>query len=356
MIKINRPSWFILIMILTFPVLHGQSLSEGVTRSILFSTGKGEKPVLNGSSIILSPIGNSVTVFTSDQEGRIYVYENGKRRGPFREATEARVIFPEDNPEEYNPIFRKESDTDFEKYLTYNDTGEVTVRFGTKSFGPFQFILEFYTTSDKSAFYAIVMEDGKPVIVTSTGKKFDLDGQPGYSFISPSGKKMMVTTVKENNEGGELIGRDLSGLSSEEIAKLGKELEGKKINQPPEATIWFQDGKKSGPYDPKRININNPAFIKTGGDNWVLTIDSKLFINGTAVKKLPNEQITPANVWLTDDGKRYVIIVYNRIEFSDGAIYNDPLKFRIGINKNKITIWWLSFENEKDIILYSKTL
>jgi hypothetical protein len=356
MIKISRPGWFILILIFIFPVMKAQSLSAGMTKSILFSTGNDEKPVFNGSSITFSPAGNRITVLTSDQEGRIYTYENGKKRGPFNDINETGIKFPEDDPEEYDPVFRKESDTDYEKFLNYNDAGEVTIKFGTKSFGPFQFILEFYTSNDKSAFYAIVMKDGKPQIVTSSGNKIDLKGQPGYSYISPSGKTMMVTTVKENNEGGELIGRDLSGLSAEEIAKLGKELVGKEINQPPEATIWFQDGKKSGPYDPKKITVNNPAFIKTGGDNWVLTMDSKLFINGTAVKELRNEQITPANVWLTDDGKRYVIVVYNRIEFSDGSFYNDPLKIRIAINSNKITIWWLLLENEKDIVLYSKTL
>jgi hypothetical protein len=335
---------------------YAQQVSSGVTRSLLFSTGKDEKPVFNGSSLTLSPIGTSVTVFTSDQEGRIYVYEDGKKRGPFNEASEARVKLPEDNPEEYDPIFRKESDPDYEKLLEYNGAGQVIIRFGGKSFGPFQFILEFYTSGDKSSFYAIVMKDGKPQIITSSGNKIDLDGQPGYNYISPSGKKMMVTAIKENNEGGELINRDLSGLSAEEISKLGKDLGGKKINQPPEANIWFQDGKKFGPYDPKKITVNNPAFIKTGGENWVLTIGSKLYINGMAVKDLRNEQISPANVWLTEDGKRYVVVVYNRIEFSDGLVYNDPLKIRISINKNKITLWWLLFENGKDIVLCSKTI
>jgi hypothetical protein len=265
------------------------------------------------------------------------------------------VTFPEDKPEEYDPIFRSESDGDYEKYIAYNDAGLVSVNFNGKTFGPFQFILEFYSNNNKSAFYAIVMKDGKPQIITSAGIRNDLDGQPLYSYISPSGRSMMVTTVKEKNESGELMPADLSKMSAEEITKLGKELEGKQ-NKPPEAYIYFQDGKKFGPYDPKKINANNPSFSKTGGENWLLTMNSILFINGLAVHDLSNEQINPANVWITGDGKKYVIIVYDRIEFSDGSVYKDPLKIRIATINNKVTIWWLLLENGKDIVLYSRTI
>ena len=344
------------LIFITLSASNSQTATTGVSHRVLFSIGKDERPVFNESSIALSPIGSSVIVLTSDEEGRIYVYEGGKKRGPFKDVSDTKVTLPEDDPEEYDPTYRKESDADYEKYIEYNDAGQVTLKFGGKSFGPFQFILEFYTTKDKTAFYAIIMKDGKPFVITSSGNSFEIDGQPGYSHICPSGKKMMVTTVKENNEVGELLNRDLSKMSVEEVARLGKEIEGKQKNKTPEAFIYFQDGKKFGPYDPKKITAYNPAFIKCGGDNWLLTMDSKLYINGIAVKDLRNDQISPANIWLTEDGKRYVIVVYNRIEFSDGQVYKDPLKIRISVDRNKITLWWLLFDNEKDIVLYTKTL
>lgn len=336
-------------------VLHAQPLGGTETRKVLFSIGKDEKPVLNGSSITLSPIGNKVLVLTSDEEGRINVYENSNRRGPYKDINDTKVTLPEDNLDEYDPIFIRESDTGYEKYIGYNEAGQVILKFGSKSFGPFQFILEFYATTDQSAFSAIVMKDGKPQIITSSGGKTDLDGQPGYNHASSSGKKMMVVTVKENNEVGELINRDLSGLTAEEVSNLRRAIEGKQ-NRPPAAFIWFQDGKKFGPYDPKKINGNNPAFNKYGGENWILTMDSKLYINGAHVKDLANEYISPANIWLSEDGKRYVIVVYNRIEFSDGKVYKDPLKIRISAEHNSVTLWWLTFENGKDIVLYSKII
>jgi hypothetical protein len=346
---------FSTLLLLTFSSLLNSQSSAGTTRKILFTTGKGEKPVSNESVIELSPIGNKVIVFTTDEEGRIFVYENGKKKGPFKDIAGTGVAIQEPDMEEYDPIYRKESDANYEKYIEYNDAGQVIVKFGSKSYGPFQFILEFYSTNDKTAFHAIVMKDGKPKIISSSGNQIEIDGQPGYNYLSPTGKKMMVTTVKENNETGELLNRDMSKMSAQEITKLGKEIEGK-ADKPPEAFVYFQDGKKYGPYDPKKLTVSNPAFNKTGGDNWLLTIDSKLYINGTAVKDLKNEFISPANVWLTEDGKRYAIIVYNRIEFSDGSVYKDPLKIRISVTQNKITIWWLSFENEKDICLNSKTI
>jgi hypothetical protein len=347
---------FIPVMLLTVVVVsNGQTPASRLQHRLLFSIGKGERLIFNETSIALSPIGTSVMVFTSDDEGRVYVYVDGKKRGPFKDIADTKVAPPEDDPEEYDPILRRDSDPDYEKYMQYNDAGEVTLKFGGKSYGPFQFILEFYTTNDKTAFSAVVMKDGKPQIITSSGDKYDLDGQPTYSYVSASGKKMMVTTVKENNAAGELLNRDMTKMSSDEIAKLGKQMEGKQV-QPPESFIWFQDGKKYGPYDPKKINANNPAFNKTGGENWLLTMDSKLYINGTFARDLINEQISPANVWLSEDGKRYVIIVYNRIEFSDNSIYMDPLKIRISVDKNKITVWWLLLDNEKDIVLYSKII
>jgi hypothetical protein len=316
------------ILIITQMVLTGQAPAGKVQQKVLFSIGKGEKPFSNGSVLALSPIGTSVTLLTSDDEGRVYLYADGKKRGPFNDIADTRITLPEDNPDEYDPVLRRDSDPDYEKYIQYDDAGSLTLKFEGKSFGPFQFILEFYTTADKKSFSAIVMKDGKPQIITSSGNSYVLDGQPAYSYVSSSGKKMMVTIVKENT--GENI-------------------------RPPEAFIWFQDGRKYGPYDPKKINANNPSFNKTGGENWLLTMDSKLFINGTFVRDLINEFITPANIWLSEDGKRYVIIVYNRIEFSDGAVYKDPLKIRISVNRNKITVWWL-LENDKDIVLYSRTI
>jgi hypothetical protein len=336
--------------------LAAQNSPAGYTRKILFSIGVGEKPIFNESIIKLSPIGNSVIVLTSDEEGRIYVYDNGRKRGPFRELNQTGVIFPQDDPNEFDPIFRKESDSDYEKYISYDDAGQINLKFGGKSFGPYQFILEFYLSADKNGFYAIVMKENKPQIIGSAGNRFELDGQPGFNCISPSGRKMMVTTVRENYEAGEQVNRDLSKLSAEQVSKIGKETEAKQKSKPPEAYVWFQDGKKFGPYDPKKITGNNPAFLKTGGDNWVLTMNSKLYINGIATKDLINEFISPANIWLTEDGKRYAIIVYNRIEFSDGSVYKDPLKIRIDTSQKKIMVWWLAVENGKDIVLNSKTL
>lgn len=309
----------------TLSVTKAQDPQVGSTRKILFEISKGERPAFNGSSLTISPIGNSVIVFTNDDEGRFYVYENGNKRGPFYDAAASRVKLPEDDLEEYDPIFRRESDADFEKYVESGTEGLSTVKFGGKKFGPFQFILEFYANNNKN-FSAVVMKDSKPQLINFSGSVTELDGQPGFTHPDPTGNKLMVTTVKE------------------------------KEDNPPEAYIYFQDGKKFGPYNPNKINPNNPAFNKAGGDNWLLTMNSKLFINGIKVKDLINEEISPANIWLSPDGKRYAVIVFNRIEFSDGTIIKDPLKFRILVQQNKITVWWLSVENEKYIVLYSKTI
>jgi hypothetical protein len=344
-----------LLLLMPMGLLTGQSPTAKIQFKPQFSIGQGERPITGQSSILLSPIGSNVTVLTEDGDGSIYVYTNGNKSGPFRDLKDTKVKMPDDNPAEYDPVLRRESDPDYEKYLKYSDAGEITLTFAGKSYGPLQSVLEFYSTKDKTGFSALVMQNGKPEIITSTGSKYDLDGQPTFSYASSSGNKMMVTIVKDNEPAAGSKPVDNVKPSSKEIPGAVSKTESKQPNHP-EAYILFQDGKRYGPYYPGKINANNPSFNKTGGDNWLLTMDSKLYINGTFARKLVNEYISPANVWLTEDGKRYAILVYNRIEFSDGSIYYDPLKIRISVDKNKITIWWLSLENRKDIVLYSKTI
>jgi hypothetical protein len=329
--------------LLLLPQVAGAQSNNDAVRKFVFSIAKGEKPVFNKSSVQISPIGSLVTVVTSDSEGLIYVYDNGKKIGPFKDINASGVKIPADDPQEYDPIFRKESDADYQNFSSTDNDGQITLKFQGKSYGPYQFVLEFYFGSDRKSFYAIVMKDARPMIISSAGSSFYIDGQPGYNYISPRLSRMMVTTIKENQDSG----TEASGMQ-EKTNKAGK--------NSPEAYIYFDDGKKFGPYDPNRITGLNPAFSKTGGDNWLLAMNSKLYINGKPVKVLVNEKISPANIWLTDDGKRYAIIVFDRIEFYDGKVYEDPLKIRISVDKNKITVWWLSLEDGKDIVLYSRTI
>ncbi len=314
------------ILLLSYSQTGSAQSNNDATGKVLFSTDRDEKPVFNKSSVKLSPIGSLVTVITSDSKGLIYVYENGKKTGPFKNIQASGAKIPADDPTEYDPIFRRESDSDYKKFSSVDRDGQITLKFQGRFYGPYQFVLELYFSSDRKSFSAIVMKDSKPMIVSSSGASFFIDGQPGYNYISPTLSRMMLTTTKENE------------------------------NSSPEAFIYLDDGKKFGPYDPSKITGLNPAFSKTGGDNWLLTMESKLYINGKQVQTLINDKISPANIWLTNDGKRYVIIVFDRIEFYDGKIYKDPLKIRIAVDKNKITIWWLSLENGKDIVLYSRTI
>jgi hypothetical protein len=324
--KVASIGIIILIIEASLNLSLAQTISQTSTKKVLFSLSKGEKPVANGSFILISPIGKSITVITTDQEEKFFVYEDNKKRGPYYDLSSTGVKFQEDNPEEYFPVYRKDGGNDLEQYVSSNTDGLSILKIGNKTYGPFQFILEFYASSDKKNFSAIVMKEGKPNIISSGGTAFEPEGQPGFNSISPSGNKMMVTTISEKN------------------------------NKPAEAYIYFQDGKKFGPYDPKQLSPNNPAFSKTGGDNWLLTMNSKLFINGVFVKDLINEHISPANIWLSADGKRFAIIGFDRIEFSDGLLIKDPLTLRITTDRNQITIWWLSIENEKDITLNSKKI
>jgi hypothetical protein len=157
----------------------------------------------------------------------------------------------------------------------------------------------------------------------------------------------------------ELMKMDFSKMSQDEIIKVMQQQAEKQKNAgPPKAYVYTNGGKKFGPFPASGIHDKNPAFCKSGGANWYMVIDNTLYINGVKVKQFSYDDVTAStcNVWLSADGKRYAIITYRKILFSDGSSYAAPLKMDTENKEGKTILKWISLENEKDLVAYSKEL
>jgi hypothetical protein len=113
---------------------------------------------------------------------------------------------------------------------------------------------------------------------------------------------------------------------------------------------------KLGPYDAKDFSDNNPAFTKTGGDNWFMILNNTLYINGDLKQKFEDFSLSPCRVWLSKDGKRYAVVSDDSILFSDGSSYPYPVKIDSQEKNGKVFMIWLSLEKKKDLAIYSREL
>jgi hypothetical protein len=337
---------------ISFVSLQGQS-----KRQILFSIGNDEIPVYDESRIYIENSGTSVSMVTMNFDKKYFLYENGEKKGPF-ENTESCGFEPGENEENMNSSTYNFEGANIQEDLVYNnDNYQSMIRAGDKKYGPFEAIMSVYADKNGKFLMALTSEGMKFSILTTNGTLIPLDGIPNGISVSPSQNKVMMVVVKEENPALEYMSLDFSKMTQEEIMKVAKEMEEKQKNAPPpEAFIYFNDGKKFGPYPKDPVFGGNPGFCKTGGDNWVFLIGKDLYVNGSLLASLPVDYVSASDIWLSEDGKRYAIISYERILFSDGQSFEYPLKIK-RVEKDGLT-WlnWISLENKTDIVLYSKPL
>ena len=87
-----------------------------------------------------------------------------------------------------------------------------------------------------------------------------------------------------------------------------------------------------------------------------MVIGNKLYVDGTLLKDFGDFYINPCDIWLSEDGRRYAVRSYDKLVFSDGNEYSFPLKVIWEKKNGVIHLSWVSFENERDIVLYSRDL
>jgi hypothetical protein len=328
-----------------------------VTKKLLLSLQPGEVLQTNESCIELSYTANQLYVVARKGDN-IFVYEGGQRKGPFNmdavqlkncgdKTTDQCAVCDPDQPDMGSGI------------ISYTETGGMAINFKGKTYGPYKFVTAMHMPADKSWFIALVVKDGKYLVVSSDGTTQVIEGNGNYLHVSCSGKKYMVVCKEGAGTDAAMLDIDYSTMTQEKMMEMvQKQAEKQKGAGTPQAYMYTTGGKKFGPYPANEISENNPAFCKTSGENWYMFIDNFLYVNGEKIKQISTDDINAhsCNVWLSSDGKRYAIVAYDKILFSDGVSFPFPIKVDIENKEGKTYIKWISYENEKDLVLYSKEL
>lgn len=351
----------ILYVVFTFlPGLKHVS-AQNPSRSVILSLSEAEVPVVTESCFLLKDGADEIYLVT-EKGGQIFVYDNGRKSGPFENFAAAGIkecsVSSEDDCAAYNNSGANAFSPD--KHITY-EPGQMTVKVGGKTYGPFHYVIDMFVNKDEKKFIAVVMDEAmSPSFLNAEGTVFPLEGNVVQVHLSPSGTKGLVSIKVEDNAAAlEVMNTDWGSMTQEQMLELAQKLQEAQAAQdanPPQGYIYMINGEKYGPYDPSIFSTNNPGYCKTGGDNWFLIDGSDLYVNGRLLMNLGDEYPRPCDVWLSKDGLRAAVATFDKLYFSDGKTYPFPLRISLTDNGGTTYLSWISFEEEKHIVRYSRPL
>jgi hypothetical protein len=326
------------------------------TKKVLLSLQPGESLQTYESCINLSYTANQLYVVTRKGD-KMYIYEGGQRKGPF-DMDALKLKDCGETRESNCAVFNLHQQGEMSEFITYTDEGKMSINFKGKIYGPYKMISDLKFSGDKNWFIALVFNEGKFSVVSSGGVQL-IEGSATYIRVSPIGKKYLVVCKDGEGVDPAILDMDMSKMSEQQMVEMAAKMAKKQESAgPPQAYLYTNNGEKFGPFPASEISENNPGFCITGGENWYMVLDNALYINGKLVKQYSSDEIylDICKIWISADGKRYVIESYDKILFSDGSTYPTPVKVDIEKKEGKTYLKWLSLENEKDLVLYSKEL
>jgi len=316
------------------------------SRSLLYSLEPGERILSSESELALTLNATDVVLVTArgkGGQGPFFVLRDGARKGPFASTNDAMAAAYAGRNN------RREQHRDCAAYspapppagsepAVNQEKGGQTLHFKGATIGPHVMLLSHKVTPDGALVYAAAMDNDKAWFESSDGRKVSFGGTPVEFRFSPDGRHAAVR-VDGRLGMSEMI--SLSKLPPEKAAEAVKDLEKK--------YIYAIDGKMFGPFD----SIDSMWFPKTGNDLYFVVGD-QLYRNGTAVPGVGS--VNPCEFYPSPDGKSYARADYESIRFSDGRKYPSPLNVGVYQDKGKVIYRWIALENNKDVVVYQRTM
>lgn len=341
-------NYFLLITLSAFNTVA----QEDAIKKVLLTLQEGESIVTNESCLNFSGHNEQLYLVTW-QDKQFYVYENGTRKGPYKKPEDIKFRECENAQIHECAVFNYPEENNIESFVELTDDGRYIIKFRGEKYGPYNYVYHLHVSPDKALFAAIVANaEMKFSLITSNGLEQNLTGTFERFIASPSGKQFLVL-IKEGIDISALPGiseADMIAYMQEQTQK--QEDAGGSVTQ-----IIGTEGNLYGKYISSVISSNNPAYCRTGDNNWYMIINNALFVNGNMLKQFSkNINASTCNIWLSPDGKRYALIDYNIILFSDGKTYPAPIKLEVEQSGTKTVLKWIALENETELVSYSKEL
>lgn len=324
------------------------SFAQDPVRKILYSLEPGET-IMKAESILALTAGDTgVTLVTTkgeNDQGPFFVFRDGARKGPFTDLEDAMTAayadgeIPSGNEHDCAAYTLDPSPDDVQPTFA-EGPGGMTLQFKGVSLGPHSIILINIVTPDGALAYIAASDDDKAWFECSDGRKISFGGIPGDVKVSPDGRNaaVLVTGSYSMNEMN-----DFAKLPPEKMAAAFKEMD--------KNYLYTIDGKKFGPFE--SFDSSSFWFPKTINDLYFRVRD-QVFRNGAPLMKAGS--LDPCNFYPSVDGKSYAMFDYSSITFSDGKKYPFPLDVLASQEKGKTVIKWIALENDKDLVVYQRTI
>jgi hypothetical protein len=276
-----------------------------------------------------------VTEARRSGKNAFYTYDKTGRKGPFDKMTESML---------------RNCGGDTEAHKFYLDNGMSPeglemgpdpanrrlqfVTFNGKKIGPFQQILMAAAAPDKSRAFAVGVRDKILHFASTDGRDVAAAGIPEKLVFNADGSKAVLLCKGHITlyEGMDIKAENMD-LSSLE-----------------DTTLYALDGKKYGPFK-KNTDFGDVWFL-AGSPDWLFTVGPTAYFNGVPLKPFA-EQIGKSSFWI-DDASRYAWLEDDKLKFSDGASFPNPVMLRWEKKAGRTTLCWISLLPNRDVVAYSR--
>jgi len=345
----KRSLTFALITLVVLACLPAFAQGPQPVRKLIYSLEAGEEIMQPESAIIIWATKESLTLLLSKgkgEKGPFFVFQNGKKKGPFTKLKEA-MAAAYASQDESAGIFRDCADytpdegqipPDAIPSTGADESGGQTVVFKGKTFGPYLSVLEVKGTPDGSRAYFTVNDKDRLWFICSDGRKVPIAGSPETFKLSPDGKNAIVACT------GSLTPAEAEKLAATQPEKFNAEMNKK--------YIYTIDGKKFGPYGMDFKDF----WFSVGNNNFFFLDGIQLFMNGTPTLTLKIEPFSPCDFYPNADGRKYALFTLESLVFSDGNKYPYPLNIITFQEGGQTMIKWVALENHKDIVVYQRSI
>jgi hypothetical protein len=266
-----------------------------------------------------------------------FTYDKAGRKGPFPKITESMLKRART---EAGPLkFYLETDMSPEgldmKPDPANRRNQI-LEFQGKKLGPFQQFYIAVPAPDKSKAFAVGIRNKVLRFASTDGRDVEAVGMPEKLVLTRDGTKAALVcrgnlTLYE--------GMDINPAAMD-------------MTHMEDVTIYGLDGKKYGPF-PKSADFRE-AWALAESNDWVFAVGKTAYFNGTPLKPF-EEGIAKAHFWI-DDAAHFAWIESERLKFSDGASFPNPVMLKWAKTGGKTTLSWISILPNRDVVGYSRIL